>query len=336
MISVIVPVYKVERYLRQCLDSICNQTYRDLEILIIDDGSPDKCGDICEEYAQKDKRVRVFHTENKGLSAARNLGLLEAKGEYIGFVDSDDWIDPDMYEVLLQRLKETGTDISTCGLWKEYQKNRFSESICDVVFVGTETIRSLVCKRICNLVWDKLYKRKTWEGISFPENHNYEDIATTYKVILQAYSVSSTSKILYHYRMRDNSIIHHPMLMKNLMDYWFASYEKYSYLSVLPQFRNDQEIICNLEKQIALAAIVAWRWAYSVPKEQRDYAFLKRVSCFIKKKIPVFGKRNWGILMRLAIFFPRYANWVSFTFSSAANYVYCIIKKSSRTPFTKS
>ena len=96
MISVIVPVYKVEPYLRQCVESILNQTYSDLEVLLIDDGSPDRCGEICDEYEKKDIRVRVFRTENRGVSAARNLGLREAKGDLIGFVDSDDWIEADM------------------------------------------------------------------------------------------------------------------------------------------------------------------------------------------------------------------------------------------------
>ena len=109
MISVIVPVYNVELYLRKCLNSVVNQTYRDLEILIIDDGSTDGSGEICDEY-RKDERVRVFHTDNRGLSCARNLGLDNATGEWIGFVDSDDWIEPDMYEVLIRRAEETGAD----------------------------------------------------------------------------------------------------------------------------------------------------------------------------------------------------------------------------------
>lgn len=100
MISVIVPMYNVELYLRKCLDSIVNQTYKNIEILIIDDGSTDNSGMICDEYAQKDDRIKVFHTENQGLSSARNLGLDEATGDWVGFVDSDDWIDDDMYDVL--------------------------------------------------------------------------------------------------------------------------------------------------------------------------------------------------------------------------------------------
>ena len=108
------PVYNVEPYLRKCLDSILNQTYRDLEILIIDDGSTDSSGRICDEY-KKDGRVWVFHTENRGLSVARNLGLDNATGNWIGFVDSDDWIEPDMYEVLLRKAEETGANVVECG-----------------------------------------------------------------------------------------------------------------------------------------------------------------------------------------------------------------------------
>ena len=119
MISVIIPVYNVEPYLRKCLDSVVNQTYRNLEILVIDDGSTDGSGAICDEYAS-DRRMRIFHTENRGLSCARNLGLDEAKGEWIGFVDSDDWIEPDMYEALLKKAEETGADIVECGVFREY------------------------------------------------------------------------------------------------------------------------------------------------------------------------------------------------------------------------
>ena len=120
MISIIVPVYNVESYLRKCLDSILAQTYRDLEILVVDDGSTDGSGAICDEYAGKDDRIKVFHTENKGLSCARNLGLDSANGDWIGFVDSDDWIELDMYEVLLRKAEKTGADVVECGVYEEH------------------------------------------------------------------------------------------------------------------------------------------------------------------------------------------------------------------------
>ena len=121
-LSIIVPVYKVEQYLPKCIDSILAQTFSDFELILIDDGSPDRCGRICDEYAAKDSRITVIHQENKGASAARNAGLDLARGEYIGFVDSDDWIEPEMYETMLGKAKEADLDLVICGL------NNFSES----------------------------------------------------------------------------------------------------------------------------------------------------------------------------------------------------------------
>ena len=126
-ISVIVPVYKVEPYLRKCLDSIVNQTYRNLEIILVDDGSPDNCGAICDEYAAGDGRIRVIHQENGGVSSARNAGLSAVTGEWVGWVDSDDWIEPDMYEYLLKNALEQNADIAVCS---HYEVHRETEVFC--------------------------------------------------------------------------------------------------------------------------------------------------------------------------------------------------------------
>ena len=120
LISVIVPVYKVEKYLHRCVDSILVQTYTNLEIILVDDGSPDRCGAICDEYAAKDSRIRVIHQENGGLSAARNAGLDVCSGEYIAFVDSDDWLDPEMYAVMMAQVREYGCDVVMCDCVKEF------------------------------------------------------------------------------------------------------------------------------------------------------------------------------------------------------------------------
>ena len=306
MISVIVPVYKTEAYLPQCIDSILRQTYRDLEILLIDDGSPDNCGGICEEYARSDTRIRVFHTENKGLSAARNLGLREAKGEYIGFVDSDDWLEPDMYEILLRRLEETGTNISACGVRSEYQDRSYDYSIRDAVYIGTEATKVIACN-FSTATWNKLYKKTIWTGISFPESSTYEDAAILCKVVLKAGSMSCVPKPLYHYRMRVGSIVH-TRSMKNSMDCWNAIYNRYLYLCALPEFNEDHQFVDLLEKLVAHTAVKIWIWMYMVPKEQRDYDFLHMVSGFVQKKYPFFGKKNWGLPLRTGIFFTRYPN----------------------------
>lgn len=115
-ISIIVPVYKAEPYLKKCIDSILNQTFKDFELILVDDGSPDRCGEICDEYALKDSRIKIIHKENGGQSSARNVGLDIAQGEYIGFVDSDDWIEPDMYKKLFKVLKNDNVDMAICNI----------------------------------------------------------------------------------------------------------------------------------------------------------------------------------------------------------------------------
>lgn len=331
MISVIVPIYKVEAYLHQCVDSILGQKYRDIEILLIDDGSPDRCGEICEEYARIDTRIRVFHTENQGLSAARNLGLREARGEYVGFVDSDDWLDPDMYEFLLHRLEETETNICACGVWREYQNCRNVDIPDNGVFFGTEAMRELIHNPNC-FAWNKLYKKAFWTGIGFPVNHTHEDIGTIYKVMLKANSLSYIPKPLYHYRMRSDNISH-TVSMNNCIDFWDAHYGRYSFFSAHSEFKMDREIQECLEKQIAFAAVGIWRWAFLIPKEQRDYVFFHMISDFVRRNIPVFGKKNWSIVLRTGIFFCRYANVVSFFVLHIPNRIYVLVKNTIKKPF---
>ena len=188
MISIIVPVYNTEPYLPQCLDSILAQTYTDLEILLIDDGSTDRCGEICNQYAARDPRIRVFHTENRGLSAARNLGLDQAKGDYIGFVDSDDWIEPDMYEVLLQKAEETKADIVECGVYLEYPGKTEERKRKNQIMSGSKAIYELLNGYLSDCVWDKIWNSKCFRQIRFPEGRVHEDTAITSKIFILNYS----------------------------------------------------------------------------------------------------------------------------------------------------
>ncbi len=205
MISVIVPVYNVEPYLRKCLDSILGQTYRDLEILVIDDGSTDGSGEICEEY-RTDERVKVFHTENRGLSCARNLGLAEAQGEWIGFVDSDDWIDSGMYQTLLQKAEETGAEIVECGIFREFSNRTLERKRKDLSVFGIEAVDLLLQGKIKDYAWDKLWSRRCFEDIRFPEGRVHEDTAVAYKLLFDAERVSILSTSLYHYWKRKGSL----------------------------------------------------------------------------------------------------------------------------------
>lgn len=208
LISIIVPVYNVKEYVEKCLDSICGQTYNNLEIIVVDDGSTDGSGEICDKYAQLDSRIKVFHQSNAGQSAARNKALDIAQGEYLGFVDSDDWIEEDMYEFLYCLLKENHADISICSHYKDKGEKSISKYASGGVFVFTrdEAIRALVVdKRVRNYLVDKLYKRQLFENIRLPLNRVYEDLAISYKVFYGAEKVVMREVPKYHYVIREGS-----------------------------------------------------------------------------------------------------------------------------------
>ena len=181
MISVIVPIYKVEEFLDKCVQSIVNQKYLNLEIILVDDGSPDRCGEMCEEWARRDKRIKVIHKKNGGLSDARNAGLVAANGEFIAFVDSDDWIEPQMYEIMLKVLMKEKADIVACGIVDSYIDKEIIHS--PIYRVGkTEQFLKMIYKdTIFSVVsWNKLYRRRVWENFQFPKGKICEDAFTTY------------------------------------------------------------------------------------------------------------------------------------------------------------
>jgi glycosyltransferase involved in cell wall biosynthesis len=320
-------VFKVEPYLRHCLDSILNQTYRNLEILLIDDGSPDKCGQICEEYARADSRIRVFHTANKGLSAARNVGLREARGDYIGFVDSDDWIEPDMYCSLLHQLVESEADISACEIWNEYDGDQqLGHNIQDVYYSGSEAIHALIYLRTYSCVWNKLYKKKCWDDVWFPEGKTFEDVATLYKVFLRADSVSCSSNPLYHYRMRISSIAHENS-MNNLMDRWNSHYCRYQDICSLPDFDEKKECLAKMEENLAGLAVNTLFKACELSSKQRDYEYLWCVSSFIRSHFPPLGYKQWSMVFRITLFFSRYRNDAIYAILHSAKKTLYLTKK---------
>lgn len=312
MISIIVPVYKVEPYLHQCVDSILAQTYRDIEVLLIDDGSPDRCGEICDEYAEKDSRVRVFHTENRGLSVARNLGLREAKGEYIGFVDSDDWIEPDMYEVLLRRMQETGADIGVCGYWEENDSTSTPSRISDAIFEGTDSLKALLDRKISNHAWNKLYRRTVFESVSFPEGCNHEDIATMHRLLNEARIVVVIPDPKCHYRQRSDSITK-THSAKNLIAYADAYMDRYSFLKV-----KQPSVFSENNDEIMYATAVGisrlWRWWHGCLKdEKREYEKrITELNTFSKTTYPLFGYHSWPAYLRVSSVFMHSKSVASF------------------------
>lgn len=211
LISVIVPVYKVEQYLQKCVDSIRNQTYRNLEILLVDDGSPDNCGALCDALAQEDDRIRVIHKENGGLSSARNAGLSAMTGDYVGFVDSDDWIAEDTYALLYRRMRDENADIS-CGGIATHSGSRvlthFNPNLEETfTFDRKEASRALIDNRIItNSVCDKLYKAEIFRHLRFKEGIVYEDFQLQYRCLALADRVTYTARTCYYYFVAPNSI----------------------------------------------------------------------------------------------------------------------------------
>lgn len=209
LITVIVPCYKVEQYLPYCIESILNQTYDNLEILLVDDGSPDRCGLICDEYATKDKRITVIHKENGGVSEARNAALDIAKGEYIACVDGDDSIYEDYIETMYNLITTHNCQMALTNFVFDYEGNcsRDEREKYDIIqMTPAEAVDDLFYqKHFDDYPWCKLYKRTLFEGIRYPLGIIFEDTYVTYQLILKCNSIIYTEKQVYKYLIRSNS-----------------------------------------------------------------------------------------------------------------------------------
>lgn len=221
LISVIVTVYNVEKYLDECIKTILDQTYTNIEIILVNDGSMDRSGDICDYYAQKDDRIRVIHQKNRGLVAARKVGVQNANGRYVGFVDADDWIESYMYEYLYKRANETNADVVTSSRYEEYSDRTFvgKNKVVEGVY-SNENKRDLYSRMIFSgtffefgvypTVWDKLFKKELLlrNQLRVPDLIiTGEDVACTFPCLLEAEIICVTNKHLYHYRKREDSML---------------------------------------------------------------------------------------------------------------------------------
>ena len=228
MISIIVPVYNIKSYLPKCIESILSQTFSDLEIVLVNDGSTDKSGDICEEYRKMDSRVVVVHKENGGLVSARKAGMRAARGEYIGYVDGDDWIEPDMYERMYQKLLDQNVDVVMCGRYEDtgeaqrevyhgiaegrYGKEELLETVYPRMIVGNTFFEWEVFPGL----WDKLFRRSCVEQFQYAVDERItmgEDAACTYPCLLNANGIYVLHECFYHYRQTTSSMV------KKIQDY---------------------------------------------------------------------------------------------------------------------
>lgn len=209
LISVIVPVYNVEKYVEKCVRSIINQTYTKLEIILVDDGSTDASGNICDNIAKCEKRVKVIHKENGGLSDARNKGLEVAKGDFVSFIDSDDYISKEMIETLAYNIEQYNADISVCAYDMIYENKNIIIANKNMLqeYTAEQAIEVLFDKNDIGVIaWNKLYKIELFNNVKFPVGKHFEDINTIYKVISMANKIVYDPIALYHYVQRNGSI----------------------------------------------------------------------------------------------------------------------------------
>ena len=320
-ISVIVPVYKVEPYLRKCLDSIANQTYKNLEIILVDDGSPDNCGAICDEYAAKDERITVIHQKNGGLSAARNAGLDIATGELIGFIDSDDWMELDTYEYLLTNMLKENADIACCGRIIENPNRSVGDGwpTYEVLDIEAALKSVLEDRYLHNYVTDKLYKRELFKAIRFPVEKTFEDVATSYKVFANANKVLCLPGNKYHYLLRKGSIIADTKL-SNRVNMFFVSKQRYEDMApTWPQLAG------LLETRCIASAVHLWSvYVFNPKEEQIKYIpLLKTIASNAKPCLKItLEKASLGLAGRMVLHLVPYATWWSFYLAGFIGWLY--------------
>lgn len=226
LISVIIPIYNVEQYLERCIKSVIEQSYNNLEIILVDDGSKDNCGKICDDYSNKDSRIKVIHKENGGLSEARNVAIDSCKGKYISFIDSDDFVHKDYILNMYTDLCKANADIATCSYQSFYEES----DICDnIIFeerqvYNNEQALKLMLYQIgtTTSACGKIYDKKLFEKVRYPVGEICEDLATTYKLFMKAKTITFSTNKLYYYLQRRESIINSKFSIKRMKALEFA------------------------------------------------------------------------------------------------------------------
>ena len=245
LVSIVVPVYNVKDYLGKCLESLARQSYEKIEIIVVDDGSTDWSGEICDEFARGEKRARVFHKKNGGLSSARNYGIKKATGEYICLVDSDDWVRKDFVAKMVRAVLKDDADVVVCGYNEVVPEQR--------VLSGAEaTVKLLTEQENMEIIaWNKMYRRDLFDDVSYPEGENYEDTLTTYKLLSKAGKVAYAGESLYVYRERGGSIMKEGKKEEKLRAREKAAREAMEYFKGQADLREASEIAM-------LTAKLAW------------------------------------------------------------------------------
>ena len=291
-VSVIVPVYKAEAYLHRCVNSLLAQTFTDFEILLIDDGSPDRSGEICDEYAAKDPRIRVFHKENGGVSSARQLGMDHAIGEYTIYADPDDWVEPNMLEELYGKAKETDADMVICDFYTEHKggKQRYVKQQPESLD-SRAVLKQLLFQQLHGSCWNKLVKRACYNkwGIRFPNNLNYcEDVIVLVQLLQHDIKVSYIMRAFYHYDQHVNT---HSITRAYTID---TFHMRMYYLDNLRMYLDKR--ICSEVFNTQYTSIVFEAFSYDL-FDDRQFAdlFRKNAFCFL-------NDNSLGVICRIFLF----------------------------------
>lgn len=282
LISIIIPVYNGERYLRPCIDSIVGQTYTEWELLLVDDGSTDGSGDICDEYAAEYEQITVLHKKNGGQASARNEGINRAKGDFISFVDCDDWLEPDMYETMVGTLNREHADAIVCGYIEEYphrQKAVHTDGQL-TVYDSREALKQILQGRIGSYLWSMLFRRDIVQE-PMPDLNLYEDHATIFKWISHAGKVAVLHQAFYHYRQLQSSSLHSYNPKKG-NHFFLAIKERYHYVEdhrLLPGWERENRNI-YIRNCIKLAKDLARMDSYD--------AQMRHIICEVREELRSF------------------------------------------------
>ncbi|MDD3221591.1 MAG: glycosyltransferase family 2 protein [Clostridia bacterium] len=300
MISVIVPVYAVEKYIKKCIHSILKQTMEDFELILVDDGSPDKCGKICDAYAKQDNRIRVLHQENQGLSGARNTGLKAAEGEYIAYIDSDDSVEPDYLEELYSNAVRFNAEVSVCGYlfdWETQEIKKYVKAtqnrdkagkVC--TYSGREAAAKIVKENERRMItsWGKLYHKSLKPYLIYPEGKTHEDEFVTYRVFYKANRVVVSQRRLYHYLQRGSSIMNEHFNEKRLHKL-LALKESIAFF----KRAGDSGMELYARKRYLLNLQIGWFRSHRFIEDNKK--LLKKIREEWKQNLKKYGKSIWRI-----------------------------------------
>lgn len=325
MISVIIPIFNSEKWLKQCINSILDQTYRNIEVILVDDGSTDSSGTICDQYAEKDDRVRVIHQKNGRIARARNAGIEAAKGEYLSFIDSDDFFKPETLETALNLMKRYKADMVQWDLeylndedtlGDEHGVNKPHTPVVDFVVSNLEAIRIMldthhpddrfnnICQ-CCNCVWPKLFKKSLFADVRFPVDREYEDLAIVHRLYKAANKVVFTNARFSVYRLRSSSVVH-SMSIKGTVDGLDAYADKYEMLATWED--------CDTKVCLGMAAHTFLSTAITTSTLASHSEEIQRVKDIVRRTFGANGnfKRNLPssadkLMYRIYLISPKFA-----------------------------